>query len=218
MKKFFDFESIVYERQVFGLLLVMVTVPVLLVGVISGLLYFSGEKKQSALMRHFYYNNMQNHYEGIFTQLKQYYSNFVQTDDFRWLASQEEPPYSAHSYLSETQRMLEGNIYMNAMIQRYTYVDIQNGWLLGKYGMAETDELVNRGEYDTFLGEQSKTDSDIYWLYTKALDNSGNIASLSSRYMDFSGINLVIKTGNVKPGLPKRMIWVQLKQGSRGQE
>lgn len=212
MKNIFNFKNIAYERQVFGLLLLLVTFPVLLLGMLSSMLFFRSEKQQMDLLTHTYYNSIYADYESAFTEIKQYYSNFIQTDDYRWLRSQQTIPYSEYSHLSESQRMLEGNLFLKPLIARYSYINVESEWMLSPYGMTRTEQLVNHQDYERFLKDQAAISSDSYWVFSPIINMDIGYDRKKEDFLELDGVNLVIKQGKSGLDRPRNMILVRLSE------
>jgi len=194
IKKILD--SLTYEKQMFVKLLVLVTIPLIILGIVSCNIYIRSETVKRRLTLTSYSDEISREYENILSSLKEYYVDAANGDTFRWLAGQKEIPYSQFSNLKQAQRILEGNYFMEKYISNYEYINVLSGWVLNDYGMFPYEEAWNRQEVDEFLMEQEQAQLSVYWLNRE--DASPPVAGnyRPSAAVDLSGLFLVVKKEN----------------------
>ena len=194
IKKILD--SLTYEKQMFVKLLVLVTIPLIILGIVSCNIYIRSETAKRRLTLTSYSDEISREYENILSSLKEYYVDAANGDTFRWLAGQKEIPYSQFSNLKQAQRILEGNYFMEKYISNYEYINVLSGWVLNDYGMFPYEEAWNRQEVDEFLIEQEQAQLSVYWLNRE--DASPPVAGnyRPSAAVDLSGLFLVVKKEN----------------------
>lgn len=114
--------SLNYEKQMFFKLLLLVTVPVIVMGILSCNIYIRSEsaKNQTALEN--YSEQISNEFENIFYSVKEYYIEAVNGEDFKWMLHQEEVPYSSYSNLKEARKVLSGNYFMTKYIKDFEFL------------------------------------------------------------------------------------------------
>ena len=127
--------SLTYEKQIFVKLLGLVTIPLIVMGIISCNIYIKGETSKKQMALNSYSDEVSREYENILSTLKEYYIEAVSKDDIHWLERQEEPPFSKYSNLKQAQRILEGNYFMRRYIADYEFINVKYGWVFNKYGM-----------------------------------------------------------------------------------
>lgn len=185
--------SLTYEKQMFVKLLGLVTIPLIVMGIISCKIYIKGEtiKKQMALDS--YSDEVSREYENILSSLKEYYIDAVNRDDILWLVRQEDPPFSKYSNLKQAQRILEGNYFMRNYIADYEFINVKYGWVFDNYGMFSFDKMKNRKETEQFLKEQEDMLLSVYWLNRSGITVPMNGSMRITDTVDTSGLRLVIK-------------------------
>ncbi len=185
--------SLTYEKQMFVKLLGLVTIPLIVMGIISCIIYIKGETSKKQMALDSYSDEVSREYENILSSLKEYYIEAVNKDDVRWLVRQEEPPFSRYSNLKQTQRILEGNYFMQKYIADYEFINVRYGWVFNNYGMFSFDQIKNRKETEGFLKEQENMLLSVYWLNRSGvlmpMDGSMRITNT----VDTSGLRLVVK-------------------------
>ncbi len=199
IKKILD--SFNYEKQMFIKLLVLVTIPLVVLGIVSFHIYIRSESAKRSLILSAYSDEISREYDNILSSLKEYYIDAANGDTFRWLVRQEEIPYSRFSNMKQVQRLLEGNYFMEKYVSNYEFINISSGWVFNKYGLFPYEQTVNGKELDEFLEEQKKTQLSIYWLNREDADSPVHGSIRLSSSVDTSGLLLVIKKENGANGL-----------------
>lgn len=185
--------SLTYEKQMFVKLLGLVTLPLIVMGIISCNIYIKGETSKKQMALNSYSDEVSREYENILSSLKEYYIEAVNRDDICWLVRQEEPPFSRYSNLKQAQRILEGNYFMQKYIADYEFINVRYGWVFNDYGLFSFDQMKNRKDTEGFLIEQETMLLSVYWL-----DRSGVPAPIKgsmrmTNTVDSSGLRLVVK-------------------------
>ncbi len=203
-------DSLTYEKQMFVKLLVLVTIPLIVMGVVSFHIYIQSESAKRSLILSAYSDEISREYENILTSLKEYYIDAANGDTVRWLARQEEIPYSQFSNMKQVQRLLEGNYFMEKYISNYEFINVSYGWVFNDYGLFPYEETGNREEVDEFLTEQEQMQLSVYWLNREDINPPmlGSIRQSSS--VDTSGLLLVVK----KEKAANNISWIILVQVS----
>lgn len=186
-------DSLTYEKQMFIKLMALVTIPMIIMGIVSSLIYVNGESARSELQLQSYSEQITREYENVFSSLKEYYIEVANEDAVRWLAQQEKPPYSMYSDLNRAQDSLQGNYFVEKYVESYEFINVRSGWILNDYGMFDYDELKNREEAEQFLEAQKEVPLSAYWIKAKDSEKYGNHNLRKQNTVDLSGFRLVIK-------------------------
>ena len=80
-------DSLTYEKQMFIKLMALVTIPMIIMGIVSSLIYVNGESARSELQLQSYSEQITREYENVFSSLKEYYIEVANEDAVRWLLS-----------------------------------------------------------------------------------------------------------------------------------
>lgn len=186
-------KSLTWEKKMFLRMLGLVTLPLMVMGIVSFHIYLKGEtaKKQMALDS--YSDQVAREYENILSSLKEYYIEAGNGEDIRWLVRQKEPPFSFFSDLKQAQRILEGNYFMAKYISTYEFINVNYGWVFNNYGIFPFEQMKNKEETMKFLEEQEKVPLSVYWSDGKdsSMPMIGNMRV--SNTVDTSGFRLVVK-------------------------
>lgn len=213
-------ESLNYEKQMFVKLLALVTLPLIVMGMVSCNIYIQAETAKSRLTLNSYSDEMTREYENIFSSMKEYYLSVVNDESFKWLVRQDEAPYTQYTYLKEAQRDLEGNYFMRKYIKNYEFINVTHGWVFNNYGMFPYDQVRNKEATDRFIEEQKETPLSIYWLNRPDALSPVYGTMRVTDSVDSSGLLLVAKGGQGISGiswiLSIRVDESQLKQMSEG--
>lgn len=185
--------SLTYEKQIFVKLLGLVTIPLIVMGIISCNIYIKGETSKKQMALNSYSDEVSREYENILSTLKEYYIEAVSKDDIHWLERQEEPPFSKYSNLKQAQRILEGNYFMRRYIADYEFINVKYGWVFNNYGMFSFDKMKNREETEHFLKDQENMLLSVYWLNRSGALSPMNGSMRMTDTVDSSGLRLVIK-------------------------
>lgn len=174
-------------------LLGLVTLPLLVMGLVSFNIYIKAETSKNQMALSSYSDEISREYENILSSLKEYYIETVNGDDVRWLIRQETPPFSSFSNLKHAQRMIEGNYFMAKYIKDYEFINVKYGWVFNNYGMFSFDQMKNKEEVQEFLKEQENKLLSVYWLNRPEshIPVTGSMRATNS--VDTSGLRLVIK-------------------------
>lgn len=191
-----------YEKQMFLRLLLLVTIPILVMGVVSYNIYISLENSNSQLALESYSTEISREYDTILTSIKEYYIETANNDTFRWLLHQDQIPYSRYSSLKDAQKDLEGNYFIHNYIEEYNFINMDHGWIFNDYGLFPYEDLENLKETEAFLEGQKLIHSDLYWVNRSEVSSPilGNGLRLSNA-VDTSGLQLIIKNQREGGGL-----------------
>lgn len=186
-------ESLTYEKKIYSLLMGLVTIPLLFMGILSSAIYVSSESEKVQITLDAYGEEISSEYENIFSAIRDYYIETVNTEAVNWLNYQEYVPYSEYSFMKQAKDMLEGSYFMEKYIENFEYINLQYDWVFNKYGMFKYEDLQNRKETDRFLKKQMEIPLSVYW--NNELDTEkpleGNMRI--SNTIDSSGMQLVLK-------------------------
>jgi len=190
-----------YEERLFMQFMLLVTFPLIVMGVVSYYIYISGEALRNKLTLDSYSENIVHEYENIFSGIREYYLDGTSSSVFTWLVRQTKVPYSDYSEVHQAQTMLCGNYFMSKYISMYNFINMKEGWVLNNYGMYPYDQLKNKTDTDAFIELQKENLSSIYWLNRSEFPSPYETAK-ESGLVDTSGKMLVIKSeyssGNIE--------------------
>jgi len=189
-----------YEERLFKQFMLLVTFPLIVMGLLSYHIYINGESARNKLELDSYSENVVNEYENIFSTIRQYYLDGTSSSAFTWLVRQTEVPYSSYSEVHQAQIMLQGNYFMTKYIDMYNFINMKEGWVLNNYGMYPYDQLKNQTDTDAFIEAQKEISASIYWLNRSEIPSPYETAK-ESALVDTSGEMLVVKneysSGNI---------------------
>lgn len=186
-------ESLNYEKQMFIKLLGLVTLPLIVMGIVSCNIYIRAESAKNRLTLNSYSDEMTREYENIFSSMKEYYLSIVNEDTYKWLVRQAEVPYAQYSHLKEAQRDLEGNYFMEKYIKDYEFINVSHGWVFNNYGLFPYDKIRNKEATDRFIEEQKEVPMSIYWLNRPDTLSPVYGSMRVTDSVDSSGLLLVVK-------------------------
>lgn len=195
MLKLFDVKSGKYETRLFVQFLLLVTAPLIIMGVVSYHIYVKGESEKSRQALESYCESVSNEYENLFSSIREYYLDSTSSSTFKWLLNQKRVPYSSYKEVRQAQNLLQGNYFMTKYISLYNFINVKEGWVLNKYGMYPYQDLKNKVEVDAFLEEQKDNLMSLYWLNRKELAGPYSASTKESGLVDTSGELLVLKEG-----------------------
>ncbi|WP_077609629.1 helix-turn-helix domain-containing protein [Clostridium sp. Marseille-P2415] len=185
--------SLTYEKQMFMRLLGLVTLPLIVMGIVSCNIYIKGETSKNQMALNSYSDEVSREYENILSSLKEYYIEAANGDAVRWMGRQEEPPFSTFSNLKQAQRIMEGNYFMAKYIADYEFINVNYGWVFNNYGMFRFEQMKNREEAQRFLEEQEKMLLSVYWLNRPEAVTPMSGSMRATNTIDTSGLRLVVK-------------------------
>lgn len=184
-----------YQNRLFLQFLLLVTIPLVVMGIVSYRIYIEGETTKSKLALESYSENIVSELENTLTSIKEYYLDSTSSETYKWLIRQEEIPYSAYSDVKEAQNMLQGSYFISKYIHMYHFIHMREKWVINRYGMFPYDDMKNKEEFEAFLKEQNQTADFAYWqnrTEQKPLYQGG---VKETETVDTSGTFLVIKNG-----------------------
>lgn len=196
--------SLNYEKQMFVKMMVLVTIPLIVMGIVSCNIYIQSESTKSELILESYSTEVSREYENILTGIKEYYIETANDDSFRWLLRQEKIPYSQYTNLKRVQRRLEGNYFFRHYIKSYNFIHMNYGWVFNNYGLFPYEKLKNGKQVETFLKEQAEVESTVYWVNRSNVSEpmSGSLRMTNS--VDTSGFQFIVKNMNEN----KELVWL----------
>jgi AraC-like DNA-binding protein len=189
----FNLKNGKYENWLFAQMLILVTVPLVIMGLIAYVIYYKGEIRQKRQQLDSYCESMCMEYDNILSTIREYYMDASMNDSFRWLIHQTEPPYSQQSQVAYAQGFLRGNYFMMGYIKGYNFINVQEGWVLNNYGMFSYEDLRNREEVDQFIREQEENPLNVYWLNRSDIQSPYLSSVKESRLVDTSKEQFVLK-------------------------
>lgn len=190
----FDSKNGKYENRLFVQFLLMVTIPLIVMGIVSYCIYVKGETAKSRQALDSYCKSVASEYENLFSSIREYYLDSTSSSVFKWLVNQEEVPYSKYKEVKQAQDMLQGNYFMSKYISNYNFINVKEGWILNNYGMYPCQDIKNRADLDIFIEEQKQIPLSLYWLNRNDVAGPYHGTARESGLVDTSGELLVVKT------------------------
>ena len=201
-------KPISYRITIFILLIVVMTVPLLVAGVVSYRIYMEEVTKQVDLSIEATQIQCMNDVESVLLGIKQYYLEMSNNEGITWLMDNETIPYNEYSYLNEAQKLLQGPTYLNGFIANYAFLNIKNEWVLTNNGMYKMSEIRNKEQVASFLDNVAANESTLYWQNNLDIPSPFEEKIFRSSTLDISGFQLVMKL----PGVSNRMDYLVLIQ------
>lgn len=193
---FNDIKNERYENWFFIPMLVMVIVPLLIMGCIACIIFYQGEKKKNDQQLESFCESICMEYDNVLMSIKSYYMDVSVKDEFEWMHDQKAVPYSRVSKIRKAQSLLEGNNLLEKYVKNYNYINVENGWVLNKYGMFPYNMTKNLSEADAFLEMQKEKEFNIYWMNCMDDESPYDGIAIESRMIDLSRELFVIKKHN----------------------
>lgn len=183
-----------YKKRMFLFLILLVYVPLILVGGISGRLYAVETADRKDAMLKSTEESVYYQVENILSSMKQYYINLNEDKTIKSLLQEKETPYRQYTKLKEAQQLLNGSYYLSNYVSDYYFINLRSDkpWILGKKGMYELDTADNQEEIEEFLASQKNEWVTIYWNNAGETPSSGLKPSKS---VDLTGEQLVMRLG-----------------------
>ena len=191
-----------YENRIFWRMVVLVTVPLAIVGILSGANYYAEETARSDQMLESTRQNAETQIEGVLNNLRDYYLSAGSNKNFQWLQATAATPYSSYSDLVSAQELLRGGPYMSDYVSGYEYINLQKGWVLDNRGMFRLDDAKNKGEIIRFAAQQNSSSLALDWV------NNTQVAAPQafSNTVDLSGMLLVLRTTSSVRGVVSLLV------------
>lgn len=200
-----------YENQLFIRMLLMVTLPLLVMGIIAYHIYVSGERKRSLESLGASCQSLSQSYDNVFSQVRDYYLNIISTQEYQWLNQQEEIPYSQYLELKAAIERLRGNHYLTRYTGNYNYLNVKYGWVLNNYGMFLIEDARNREALMAFLEAEEQLPVTVRWSNRRDEKSPYDATAISSRVVDFTGEQLVIKETGLD-GAIRHLLLIKINQ------
>ena len=118
--------NVKYENRVFLQFLLLVTVPLIIMGIVSYYIYVKGENEKSGQALDSYCNSVANEYENVFSSIREYYLDSTSSTSVKWLVNQNEVPYSNYKELRQAQNLLQGNYFLSKYISFYNFINVKD--------------------------------------------------------------------------------------------
>lgn len=185
--------NVKYENRLFLQFLLLVTVPLIVMGIVSYYIYVKGENSKSGQALDSYCKSVANEYENVFSSIREYYLDSTGSTSVKWLVNQKEVPYSKYKELKQAQNMLQGNYFLSKYVSFYNFMNVKEGWVLNKYGMYPIKDLKNLSEVEAFLEEQKEIPLSLYWLNRMDTASPYEGTVKESGFVDTAGELLVVK-------------------------
>lgn len=186
-----------YETLIFNRLVLLVAIPLLIGGLLSGLLYYRGETTSGHAKLGEVTASAAVRMTSAFDALRKYYLAALRNSSFTWMESCVEIPYSRYSNLRDAQELLRGGAYVDTYVAGYEYINLRYGWVLSNVGMFPLARMKNQEEIQNFIQAQRDQTATLYWVNQTGAEVRGT----SSMYLDVSGRCLVARITSVKDGL-----------------
>ena len=116
-----------YETLIFTRLVLLVAVPLLIVGLLCGILYYRSEFARGRAKLGEVAGNASMRMTSVFDGLRSYYLAALRNSSFTWMESCSEIPYSRYSDLRDAQELLRGGTYMDSYVVGYEYINLRYG-------------------------------------------------------------------------------------------
>lgn len=201
IKNLFAIKDGKYEKRLFTQFLLLVTVPLIVMGLVSYWIYVNGETEKSRQALESYCNSVANEYENLFSSVREYYLDSTSSTSIKWLVNQKDVPYSQYKEVRQAQNMLQGNYFLSKYIGFYNFINVKEGWVLSKYGMYNYKDLKNREETELFLQDQKEVPLSLYWLNRTDVSGPYQDGAKESGFIDTSGELLIVKEEYASTGL-----------------
>ena len=186
-----------YETLIFTRLVLLVAVPLLIVGLLCGILYYRSEFARGRAKLGEVAGNASMRMTSVFDGLRSYYLAALRNSSFTWMESCSEIPYSRYSDLRDAQELLRGGTYMDSYVVGYEYINLRYGWVLSNYGTFPLEQMKNQEEIRTFIDNQASQTATLYWV-----NRTGAAPrQTSSLWLNVSGQCLVARITSAKNGL-----------------
>lgn len=186
-----------YETLIFTRLVLLVAVPLLIVGLLCGILYYRSEPARGRAKLGEVAGNASMRMTSVFDGLRSYYLAALRNSSFTWMESCSEIPYSRYSDLRDAQELLRGGTYMDSYVVGYEYINLRYGWVLSNYGTFPLEQMKNQEEIRTFIDNQASQTATLYWV-----NRTGAAPrQTSSLWLNVSGQCLVARITSAKNGL-----------------
>lgn len=199
--------AVTYERQMFIKLMVLVAVPVIIMGIITYNIYLKEESARSNMELESYGDKVSQEYEDLFSSVKMYYLQLASEDDVRWMVWQNTPPYDQYSRIKRIQQDMQANYFKSQYIDAYDFIDVQENWVMNKYGMYTFDAISNQDATQNFIDAQKEIPLNAYWIYNSA--SQGKVYATNYKMVGTDGLRLIIKN-NIGRGNIAWMISVSM--------
>lgn len=196
--RFHNIKNEKYENWFFVPMLILVITPLLIMGVIAYSIYYQSAVKKNEQQLETYCENICMEYDNIMASLKNYYIDISAKEEFKWMHGQKATPYVNQTQIAKVQSLLEGNYMLMNYISNYNYINVEEGWVLNKYGMFPYDETKNIDEVEPFLNEHKEKISSVYWINHMEVPSPYGVNLIESKMIDLSKELLIVKQHNVK--------------------
>lgn len=186
-----------YETLIFTRLVLLVAIPLLIVGILSGVLYYRSETARGHAKLGEVAANASVRMTSVFDGLRNYYLAALRNSSFTWMESCAEIPYKRYSDLRDAQELLRGGAYMDTYVLGYDYINLRYGWVLSNYGTFPLSQMKNQDEIQAFIQAQTEQNATLYWVNrTDAVSRT-----TSGSWLDVSGQCLVARITSAQNGL-----------------
>lgn len=182
-----------YSKDIFRHIIWIVMLPLMVLGCISGYLFFHNESRSMESTLAASGNSFSSDMENILSSIRSYYLTFTSRDEFKWLKEQATPPYTSYQQLRNVQNQLEGDYHIADYIAEYDFINVEHGWILNNYGTFSMADVSNKEELETFLKEQEENFLYVGWSSSPADKEKEENNLRKSNYVDLQGEHFVIK-------------------------
>ncbi len=182
-----------FEKKLLMQFLILVTIPIMIMGILSYNIYVKGEQKRNELVLDNYSELIKKEYSSIFDNMRRYFIDLSAKDSYKWLEAQKSLPYYDYANLSQSLSEINGGYSLSAYITNYNFINIKNGWAISPLGMVEYDDLVNKAQVSKFISDQSSVSSPVTWVNNSSEYDTLKTINRSANILDLSGKFLVLK-------------------------
>lgn len=201
-----------FETKLFLQYLILVTIPLMLMGILSYNIYVKGEKLRNEIELQSYSDIIKSDYENIFDGIKKFYMDFSNSENYIWLQNQKSPPYYNYVNLTKVIQNINGGYAFNNYIKNYNFINIENNWTITKDGIFLYDDIKNKKQVDMFIKAQKSQLGSVYWVNNSNYSSPINNSIPQSKSIDLSGEFLVLKRQNFNKEITS-LLMVQLDTG-----
>lgn len=191
-----------YRSRLFVQMLLLVAVPLLAAGALMTRNYVQQKQARDVRVLESAREGAQTQIEAVLTNLRSYYMDVLESDDYKWLDTNAAPPYSEYTQLSRIQSELRGGTWMHEYVRGYTYLNLKNGWVLSNSGMYSLSRAANRQQVLDFAAERSESLLDVEWVNNIDTPAPG----YSGVQVDLSGLVLVLRTSSARSGTTELLL------------
>lgn len=188
-----------YQNRIFFYLVTLVTVPLLLLGVLSSVVYYRQTVTRSDALLASARENVETQMEIALSNLRAYYSAVVSADNYQTLCQKTVPPYSEYTLVRDMQTAMRGGNLVDKYVEGYTYINLRSGWILSNNGMYRLADAANRDEVAHLLSEWAEQHAAMMWV-NRTDQPTPALADTPLNTVDLTGELLVLRSSSYRTG------------------